>query len=174
MKTYCLDTNAILDFCYRYYPPELFANLWEQVESAVVAKQIQFISTEHINKEVRDKISAFCLDISVFDDFSQRVALGCLSIDTYEYTLLEIKTDLVKIVPAYKEKIQKIDNLSADLSNIAAVKNRGSAVLTSEQGITTDISTLNKALLKIPDVCRHYKIECSNWVGVFTFLGVRF
>lgn len=174
MKTYCLDTNAILDFCYRYYPPELFANLWEQVESAVVAKQVQFISTEHINKEVRDKISAFGLDISVFDDFSQQLALSCLSIDTYEYTLLEIKADLVKTVPAYKGKPQKIDKIDADLSNIAAVKNRGGAVLTSEQGIAADISTLNRAVLKIPDVCQHYEIECSNWVGVFTFLGVRF
>ncbi|MGO1282945.1 MAG: hypothetical protein ACTH5O_09705, partial [Psychrobacter sp.] len=47
----------------------------------------------------------------------------------------------------------------------------------SEQGFNKDITNpvLSKQTqLKIPDVCRYKNIPCSNWLDVFTHLGMRF
>lgn len=51
----CVDTNALLDICYRYYPNDSFTGLWDGLESAVIAGQVRFIQSEHINKEVKRK-----------------------------------------------------------------------------------------------------------------------
>lgn len=48
MKVFCLDTNSILDFCYRFYPQEIFGHLWELMHAAILARQIKFVITEHI------------------------------------------------------------------------------------------------------------------------------
>lgn len=55
----CVDTNALLDICYRYYPNDSFTGLWDGLESAVIAGQVRFIQSEHINKEVERKLAQF-------------------------------------------------------------------------------------------------------------------
>ncbi|MGO2121445.1 DUF4411 family protein, partial [Psychrobacter sp.] len=64
-----------------------------------------------------------------------------------------------------------------DLSNISVASIKNAKVITSEQGFNKDITNpvLSKQTqLKIPDVCRYKNIPCSNWLDVFTHLGMRF
>ncbi|MBE0446380.1 DUF4411 family protein, partial [Psychrobacter sp. FME5] len=43
MIKYCIDTNAILDLCYRYYPSSIFSNIWDMLEGCVLSRQIKII-----------------------------------------------------------------------------------------------------------------------------------
>lgn len=171
----CVDTNAMLDFCYRYYHNEQFPTLWDALEEAVFAKQIQFIITKHIEEEIQGKITQFNYDVKLFGEFKSRFNLSTLREELYDITLLEIKEKLVTNVPIYQySDPKKIDNIEADLSNISAVLKRNGFVLTSEQGFNTDITKLGKKRqLKIPDTCRYFNVECYHWIDIFNSLGIR-
>lgn len=174
----CVDTNALLDICYRYYPTDSFTGLWDGLESAVMADQIHFIQSEHINKEVEGKLVQFDYPRNNYDDFMSRFKVVIIKNIDYAQALINLKGDLASNVPFITKK-QGIflDNLDEDLSNISVASVKNAKVITSEQGFNKDITNpelSKKTQLKIPDVCRYKNVPCSNWLEVFTHLGMRF
>jgi hypothetical protein len=174
----CVDTNALLDICYRYYPNDSFTGLWDGLESAVIAGQVRFIQSEHINKEVERKLAQFDYSRNKYDDFMRRLKVDVIRNSDYAQALISLKGDLASNVPFIARKQGTfLDNLDEDLSNISVASIKNAKVITSEQGFNTDITNpvLRKSTqLKIPDVCRYKHIPCSNWLDVFTHLGMRF
>lgn len=174
----CIDTNALLDMCYRYYPSASFANLWDELESAVIANQVRFVQSEHIKREVEGKIRQFNYDENNYDSFVERLRVSVVMNSDYEQELTNLKGDLHSNIPFITEKPRTyLDNLDEDLSNISVAYIKNAKVVTSEQGFNTDITNptiKKKTQLKIPDVCRYKNIPCSNWLDVFTHLGMRF
>lgn len=174
----CVDTNALLDICYRYYPNDSFAGLWDGLESAVIAGQVRFIQSEHINKEVEGKLTQFGYPRNNYDDFIRRLKVDVIRNSDYAQALISLKGDLASNVPFISKKQETfLDNLDEDLSNISVASIKNAKVITSEQGFNKDITNpvlSKKTQLKIPDVCRYKNIPCSNWLDVFTHLGMRF
>ncbi|OOS03250.1 protein of unknown function [Moraxella cuniculi DSM 21768] len=170
MKVFCLDTNAILDFCYRFYPPDIFIALWELVDAAIIAKQIKFVITKNIYAEIIAQIQKANYDLSVFDGFMTRFCVQI--IDDYDVEMAQLKARLMGIAKSFPPN--KFDLLNNDLSNICIHSQYRSTVITSEQGFNKCISkATNPRELKIPDICRHLGIECGNWLLVFHDIGFK-
>ena len=174
----CIDTNALLDICYRYYPSGTFKKLWSDLEDAVVANQVRFIQSEHINKEIEAKLIQFKYPRNNYDDFMSRFRVDVIGISDYAQAQLSLKGDLASNIPFITKKPGSfLDNLDEDLSNISLAALKNAKVITSEQGFNRDITSpaLSKTTqLKIPDVCKYKNIPCSNWLEVFSHLGMRF
>ncbi len=51
--TYSIDTSAILDGYKRYYPPEVFPKLWDNLESIIRAGKLKAI--ELVCREIERK-----------------------------------------------------------------------------------------------------------------------
>ncbi|WP_435931439.1 DUF4411 family protein [Moraxella bovoculi] len=170
MKVFCLDTNAILDFCYRFYPQDIFIDLWELVDAAIIARQIKFVITKDIHAEIIAQIQKACYDSSVLDGFMTRFCVQI--IDDYDVEMAQLKAKLMSI--AKNLPPAKLELLSNDLSNICIHSQHRSTVITSEQGFNKDIRTAtNSRELKIPDICRHLNIDCGNWLLVFHNIGLK-
>lgn len=107
-------------------------------------------------------------DMAVFNVFL--VDFQIQTIADYDANLAQLKAALMTITPTLEPRqISKLDN---DLSNICVSKKYGYIVITSEQGFNSNIANAtNIRNLKIPDVCRHFEIECSNWLMVFREIG---
>lgn len=171
----CVDTNAVLDICYRYYANDSFKNLWEGLESAVIADQVRFIQSEHINKEILGKLIKFNYPKNNYDDFMSRLKVDIVKSSDYAQAQLSLKSDLAINIPSIANKpVSFLDNLDEDLSNISLASIRNAKVITSEQGFNKDITKTKNARLKIPDVCHYKNISCSNWLEVFRHLGMKF
>lgn len=174
----CVDTNAVLDICYRYYANDSFVNLWDGLQDAVVANQIRFIQSEHINNEILVKLIQFNYPKNNYDDFMSRLKVDTIKSSDYAQAQLNLKTDLASNIPSIANKpVSFLDNLDEDLSNISVAFIKNAKVITSEQGFNKDITNpvlSKKTQLKIPDVCRYKNIPCSNWLEVFRHLGMRF
>ncbi len=174
MKTYIIDTNAIFDFCYRYYPKKYFSTLWELIETYVISRQIKLIITEHIYDEIQEKIVDFNYDKTIFEDFCQRFKLEVIPLNSYKQQLAELKKDIYEV--SYKLTDKKLDEVEDDLSNtcVAQVLKGHTSVITSEQGLNKDIDKRNYGdRLKIPDTCRFSNVECGNWLNVFNYIGYK-
>ena len=169
MKTYCLDTNAILDVCYRFYPKATFTTLWESINNAIMARQIKFIITEHIYIEITNKINLMQYDMAVFDEFMMYFNVSMIKLGEYEEKLAQLKAELMGETSISPEHLNKLDN---DLFSICTSILQDSTVITSEQGFNNNISTAkNIRNLKIPDVCRHCQRDCGNWLIVIEHIG---
>ncbi|OAV09300.1 hypothetical protein AO377_1217 [Moraxella catarrhalis] len=170
MKVFCLDTNAILDFCYRFYPKDVFSALWEEIDAAIFAKQIEFVITKDIHDEITAQILKMRYDSSVFDDFKTQFHVRI--IDDYDEELAKLKSNLMSIAKNFPP--HKLDHLNNDLSNICLNSKYHSVVITSEQGFNNDLSrATNSRDLKIPDICRHLGVECGNWLLVFSNISFK-
>lgn len=167
MKNYCVDTNAILDLCYRYYPKATFNHVWQALQQAVVARQIKLHITEHIYNEVQAKILQFNYDKVLFELFLDELNICIISFDEYEQELSELKADIASVNERLIKSLSKNDN---DLSNICIMKNKG-GVITAEQGSKISIDNPIYERLKIPDVAKYFNVSCQNWLPVLTYIG---
>lgn len=170
MKVFCLDTNAVLDFCYRFYPQDIFIDLWELINASIIARQIKFVITKDIHAEIFAQIQKAGYNPSVFNDFMMRFCVQI--IDDYDVEMAQLKAKLMGITKSIQPS--KFDLLNNDLSNICIHSQQQSTVITSEQGFNKPISeATNTRELKIPDICRHLNIDCGNWLLVFHDIGFK-
>lgn len=168
MKSYCVDTNAILDLCYRYYPKTTFANVWQALEQAITARQIKLYISQHIYDEVQAKIIQFGYDKNTFDVFLGEFNITIIPLKEYEQQLAQLKADIVSANP---KLIKGLSNKDQDLSNICAIMKKG-GVITSEQGLNVKLNSPNfPTNFKIPDVANYFKVECQNWLPVLEYIG---
>lgn len=79
MIKYCIDTNAILDLCYRYYPSSIFSNIWDVLEGNVLSRQIKIIISQHIHEEVLGRVTLMNYDKKILDDFLKNFKVDIIS-----------------------------------------------------------------------------------------------
>lgn len=170
MITYCIDTNAILDICYRYYPKSLFSPVWNNLQGAVLSGQIQLIISEHIYKEVYDQAQFFRYDPALLDEFLELFNIKPIQQATYAQALADVSKELAEITPLTAGTVA---NNEEDLSNICVAKLHNATIITAEQGSKLAITDPKYNRLKIPDTCQYYKVKCDNWLAVFVFIGLK-
>lgn len=168
MIKYCIDTNAILDLCYRYYPSSIFSNIWNMLEGCVLSRQIKIIISQHIHEEVYDRAALMEYDTSILDDFLSKFQVDVIHKREYEIELSHLQAELLSITPL-KGSISKNTD---DLSNICVAQKEVATIITAEQSSSLNITDKAYQRLKIPDTCRHYKLGCQNWIPVFQYIGI--
>lgn len=168
MIKYCIDTNAILDLCYRYYPSSIFSNVWDMLEGNVLSKQIKIIIPQHIHEEVYGRVALMNYDRGILDDFFSKLKVDIIAKKDYETDLVELQAELLDITPLNSSISKNAD----DLSNICVARNELATIITAEQSSSLNITDERYNRLKIPDTCRHYNLGCQNWIPLFEYIGV--
>lgn len=161
---YCIDTNSILDFCYRYYPQDMFGAVWTSVSQAIQEENITFIISEHIHEEIYQQAKFKNYDPNSIDAFLNIMQVQVVKKPQYEISLITLSNN-IKAVSNLKDNT--IDKNGADLSNICLCQSHGAFLVTAEQGTNKKLSDPTNKRLKLPDVCQHFDIDCGGWTSVF-------
>ena len=139
---YSIDTSAILDGWRRYYPPDVFPNLWQNLDELINIGELR--ATEEVLSELGK------IDDKVYNWAKDRSQLF-VPIDK------GIQQVVSKISQNYKGLVDAGSHRSyADPFVIALALINKSCVITGEH------PTGNIEKPKIPDVCRGLGIRCVN------------
>ena len=174
----CLDTNAIIDICYRYYPIEIFKTIWDSLLNSISAGLITFVVSEDIRQEIYGRVALFDgYSPIVLDDFFKSFSIEVIRKTTYQTQLLSLQNQMIEELPFFQNmkverRLKKVNGISNDLSNIAVAISKNACVLTSEQGFNKDISKELVGDIKIPDTCKYKSIICYTWLDLFNHLGI--
>lgn len=95
MKKISLDTNAVLDFCYRFYGNKIFTKLWEDLEASVIAKQICFYITPSILEKIKIYIEQHELAEDNFNNFIDIYNVQFPKTDDFGSSTIALKTLLL-------------------------------------------------------------------------------
>nr|WP_313378955.1 DUF4411 family protein [Moraxella sp.] len=169
MMTYVVDTNSILDLCYRYYPKSLFTPVWDSLQSAVIAGHVRFVITQHIHSEIYRKAQTMRFNTAKLDEFRDMLKVDTVSTDQYSNALSDILAELTDLTDIKPETLVKN---SDDLSNICVALSMKATVITAEQSSGKAITQPDYKRLKIPDTCQYYQVDCGNWIPLFEFIGL--
>src|SRR3972149_394297 len=60
--SYSIDTSALLDAWVRWYPPDLFPKLWQNIEALVIEQRL--LATEEVLIELEKKDDAFVIALA--------------------------------------------------------------------------------------------------------------
>ncbi|SPL69318.1 DUF4411 family protein [Acinetobacter stercoris] len=172
-----LDTNAVLDLCYRTYPEQIFLEIWSSLEACKSANQIKFYMCEAVLHEIEQKITDYEYDESVFIAFLDRFCVHQINPNEHGSSILTLKQELLKYEASRSSQHVMKDNY-ADLDVISLAYHYGvdTCVITCEQR-TPFFNWENKSHtrnMKIPNICEKLNIECGNWSDLFLKLGFVF
>lgn len=90
-----LDTNALLDICFRVYPEQTFPRLWEMLDDLTLTTTIKFCACSSILEETRSKCAFFAYDESILDNFLTRFRVIIIDRDEVGSRILNIRTKLL-------------------------------------------------------------------------------
>lgn len=168
-----LDTNAILDLCYRIYPEQTFPRLWEMLDDLVLTTTTKFCVCSSILEETRSKCLAFEFDESILDDFLNRFKVMIIDRDEVGGHIVNIRTKLLGFPFAAASHHATKNEPDVDLIATAQKYNTSGFVVTGEIGfIGEDWDAFNlkarrKEQIKIPDICALLKVSCCSWLKLF-------
>jgi len=175
MMKISLDTNAVLDFCYRTYPENVFPQLWGVLHSFKLANTVKFFICDSILSEIEQKISDYNYDEDIFQNFLDRFSVRKITSDEHGASTLELKKQLLRFPASSDSHHVKKDNY-ADLDVISLSHHLGSGacVLTCEQKapVFNWDAKSHKGSLKVPNICEKFSLDCGNWPQVLLKLGV--
>jgi hypothetical protein len=151
---YCVDTSALLDGWVRWYPPDTFLTLWENIEGLIGGGKI--VAPEEVLIELAKK------DDDVHKWAKKNKNLFVAPSKDIQSATSEILSIFPRLVDSRKERSQ------ADPFVIAVAKIYELTVVTEEkrQG-TIDRPT-------IPIVCNHFKIKCIRLLDMMRDQGWKF
>lgn len=146
-KKYCFDSSAFINSWVLYYPPQSFSILWENITTLITEGRII------VCKEAEKEILAGNDDLVPWFKKNK----SCVQ----PYTDEQIKT-VATIVNKYPKVSQyhKIKPQHADPFVVALAKAENAIVVTWEGA---NGSTINPS---IPVLCKEFKVECCNMVGL--------
>jgi hypothetical protein len=158
---YVLDANVFIQAARSYYPQELVPCFWEALVEH--AKRGHILSIDRVKNELdkgQDELSEWAN--AHFANYFR-------------------KTDEPRIVKAYRKIARRLEKNKqytynakrnflgeADGWLIAFAKAHGYIVVTHEQS-----SPQSRKKIKIPDVCRRFKVECINPFMMLRELDIR-
>jgi len=141
VKTYCIDTSALIAAWYERYKPNRFPKLWEQLDQLI--QEGRLVSSTLVLRECSKQRSE-----ELHDWLQPRSAMFHTPDETVQGQVDYIVNTYTGLVSAGKEKFQ------ADPFVIAQAKVGSYTVITEETGPTSRA--------KIPGVCNAMKVECIN------------
>jgi len=151
---YSLDTNIIIDARNRWYPPELFPGLWQNIERLIAAGRA-IVTREVAEELVRgdDDCAAWATSFPGFVAEADEVIVG-------------VVTRIVSDFPAWSS----VNTNWADPFVIAHGETRGFVVVTHERW--SNSSVLGQE--KIPNVCARYGLPCIGLTDLISEEGWSF
>ncbi len=172
-----LDTNAVLDFCYRNYPEQIFKEIWSSLESSRLANQVKFYMCQAVLHEIEQKITDYEYDESIFHAFLDRFCVHQIKPNEHGASILGLKQELLKYNASKNSHHVTKDNY-ADLDVVSLAHHYGSdaCVITCEQR-NPFLNWGAKSQghnMKVPNICEKLNIECGNWSYLFSKLGFLF
>ncbi|MFZ7791446.1 DUF4411 family protein [Acinetobacter lwoffii] len=168
-----LDTNAILDFCFRAYPELTFPKLWELLEELTLTSTIKLCVCSSILEETRSKCLAFEYDENILDEFLIRFRVIVIDRDEVGSRILNIRAKLLSYAFAQTSAHATKDEPDVDLIATAQKYNANGHVITGEIGfIGADWDAFTakarrKEQIKVPDICALINVNCSSWLNLF-------
>lgn len=169
-----LDTNAVLDLCYRVYPQDIFSNLWSELHTHCVSINFKFYMCDTIKAEIVEKIEMYSQDIAIFENFINDFKVTVIERDDVGSEIQTIRSTLIRY--PYSQNSKWVTSEQADVDLIAVALNLGKIanVITGEYGLPNfDWAKHTKGgNPKVPNACELMNIPCSNWIGFFHTLGI--
>ena len=175
MMKISLDTNAVLDFCYRTYPKDIFPQLWEMLQAFKLANTVKFFICESILSEIEQKISDYSYDETIFEDFLNKFSVRKITSDEHGASTIELKKQLLRFPASSDSHHVKKDNYAdLDVVSLGHYLGADACVLTCEQKapIFNWETRTHKGNLKVPNICEKFSLDCGNWPHVLAKLGV--
>ncbi len=143
---YSIDTSAFLDAWVRYYPPDVFPGIWEQMDRAAKAGTVK--SSDEVLRELSKK------DDGAHDWIKAHTEM-IIPLDN------EIERHVQEIMSRYPRLVDsKKGRSGGDPFVIAVARAKNLAVITGEN------ATGNIAIPRIPDVCDDLGIR---WLRMLDF-----
>ncbi|MFW6713691.1 DUF4411 family protein [Acinetobacter pittii] len=168
-----LDTNALLDICFRVYPEQTFPKLWEMLDDLTLTTTIKFCVCSSILEETRSKCGFFEFDENILDDFLTRFRAMIIDRDEVGSRILNIRTKLISYPFAANSNHATKDEPDVDLIALAQKYNTNGFVITGEIGfIGADWEAFKsrarrKEQIKIPDICALLGVQSFSWLKLF-------
>jgi hypothetical protein len=143
---FCIDTSALLDGWVRYYPPQIFPSLWNEIDVLIEEKTV--LSTEEVLHELEKKAD----EVYVWAKQRDEMFLPINEV---------VQIEVSQILARFPRLVDERKNRSiADPFVIAQAIIEGCIVVTAEKAS----HSLDKP--RIPDVCRELHIECIDFLGL--------
>lgn len=150
---YSIDTSAILDGWRRYYPPDVFPDVWTGLDDLVERGDLRATEEVLVELEKRDdEIHAWAKE--------RRDKLIVAIDDRVQEKVLEIL--------AQHERLVRNNRSGADPFVIGLAMVEACAVVTGER------LSGSPTRPKIPDVCLAVDVRCIDLLGLFREQGWRF
>ncbi|WP_373358431.1 DUF4411 family protein [Acinetobacter lactucae] len=172
-----LDTNALLDLCYRIYPEQTFPRLWEMLDELTLTTTIKFCVCSSILEETRSKCLAFEFDENILDGFLERFRVMIIDRDEIGSRILNIRAKLLSYPFAVTSAHATKDEPDVDLIATAQKYNTRGFVITGEIGfIGADWDAFKararrRETIKIPDICALIGVTSYSWLNLFQRYG---
>jgi len=144
---YSIDTSAILDGWRRYYPPDVFPELWEKLEQLIANGDLR--ATEEVLEELKKK------DDDVTAWAKRHPELFVPIDDAIQIALQELLERFERLVNTQRNRDR------ADPWVIALAQVAGCTVVTGE----LPSGRLNRP--RIPDVCTKLDVPWMNLLALF-------
>lgn len=168
-----LDTNAMLDLCYRFYPKSIFENVWSCLLIQMQQQHFAFYLSSTNKDECIKKIEQFDYDQVIFDDFINTMKVQVIERDDFGDSVIYIQKTL-RLHPNFSTSIHA-NQPEEDVDMIALARHIKGTALTSERGFgKQNNAKQSKSRPKIPDICELVNINCMDWVAFFRHLGMQF
>lgn len=135
---YIIDTSALLDGWVRYYPPDVFPQLWTYLEGMIVSGEL--LSPDEVLSELSQK------DDAVYEWARVNSAMFVPLDEEIQRATAEILSQFPRFVGTMKDRNR------ADPFVIALAKIKQAVVVTGEKSIGT------RDRPRIPIVCDHFGI----------------
>lgn len=95
MLRICVDTNAILDLCYRYYPCKKFPWIWDGLKVCKSSGSIGFFICASVEDEVIEQISRFGYEAVEYENFKDAFRPLVVNPDIHGQATSDFKNDLL-------------------------------------------------------------------------------
>jgi hypothetical protein len=151
---YSIDTSALLDAWVRWYPPDIFSNLWENFDSLI--NEGNLIASEEVYVELEKKEDDLYKWVKERSDIFQPIS------EDIQNSVSEILAIFPTLVDSRKDRSQ------ADPFVIALARIKDCTVVTGERNTGTSSRP------RIPNVCDHFGIRNINIVTLIREQGWRF
>jgi hypothetical protein len=147
-QLYSIDTSALIDAWVRYYPPDVFSTLWEQLDGLAVDGRIT--APDDVLLELKRGGD------DLFKWAKARPHIFNTTTEPVENSVTHIVNTYPTFLPATSH-----DGIWADPYVIAQAATTGAIVVTGEKP-----AGLGSKRIKIPNVCEAMRIECYSFLDL--------
>jgi predicted ATPase len=151
---YCIDTSALLDGWVRWYPPDTFRTLWDNIEELIEKKVI--VAPEEVLTELAKK------DDDVHKWAKKNKTMFLPPVKAIQIATTDVLSRFPRLVDSRKDKSQ------ADPFVIAVAKINNLVVVTEEKRPGTEDRPT------IPIVCNYFRIKHMRLLDMIRDQGWKF